>query len=323
MLDTVWQLATIALLGLGGVLLYIRRTPGFINGLVFIGIVLLGHLIHLIWRQTGDYSGAIRLAHMAAFPLLLTLPQRFRASTMAAGPQVDQLAEHAQETKRYGADPKAVHALLGLAAEADGGHATRSITRAVARTMLADLCFLMRASEDGGHLSIDGGYDLIREDYIEGSTIENTTVPRLASAIQRGRPLRVPADGTSDDARALAGLLGLREIGDVLEAPIQTPENRSLGALVLLSPFSHRQWDNDDQNLLVSVASALVPIMERGGAAVAVPAAADRGCCGACSAEMTNSRNSWRPSHWRQKDQPRNWRRWRVCARRMSRRTPR
>ncbi|HET6846040.1 MAG TPA: ATP-binding protein, partial [Anaerolineales bacterium] len=39
--------------------------------------------------------------------------------------------------------------------------------------------------------------------------------------------------------------------------------NQSLGALVLLSPFSHRQWDADDQNLLVSVASALAPVLQR------------------------------------------------------------
>jgi signal transduction histidine kinase len=190
---------------------------------------------------------------------LLTLPQRLRAPVAQAA----NAAKAAPEAKRYGADPRAVHALLGLAAETDAAHATRSITRAVARTMLADLCFLMRPAEDAGHLLIASGYDLIREDYIDGSSIENTTVPRLASAIQRSKPLRVAASGTSEDARALAGLLGLRDAGDLLEAPILTSENESLGALVLLSPFSHREWDADDQSLLVSVASALVPVLQR------------------------------------------------------------
>ncbi len=272
--DTLWQLGTIGLVGLGATLLLIRRTAGFANGLVFAGLILLGHLIHLIWRGPGDYSGAIRLAHMAAFPLLLTLPQRVRAPDMATTPDVNQASDQIQEAKRYGADPRTVHALLGLAAEVDGAHAAKSIARAVARTMLADLCFLINPSEDTGHISIAGGYDLIREDYIEGSVIQNTTVPRLASAIQRGRPLRLAIDGTSEDARALATLLGLPDAGDVLEAPIQTPENQSLGALVLLSPFSHRQWDGEDQNLLVSVASALVPIMQRGGGNEALPAQA-------------------------------------------------
>jgi signal transduction histidine kinase len=263
-LDTVWQVGTIALLALGATVLYIRRVNGFAFGLAFAGLALLGHLIHLVWRGPGDYSGAIRLAHMAAFPLLLTLPQRVRGAVATTVPPSEEAPLQRPEAKRYGADPRTVHALLGLAAEADGSHALRSVARAVARTMLADLCLLMNSSEDGGHLSIVAGYDLIREDYIEGSVIESTSVPRLASAIQRNRPLRVAADGTAEDARALAGLLGLREHGDLLEAPILTPENDSLGALVLLAPFSHREWDNEDQNLLVSVASALVPVMQRG-----------------------------------------------------------
>jgi signal transduction histidine kinase len=262
LLDTLWQLATIALLGLGGAVLYIRRSEDFTKGLVFAGLVLLGHLIHLIWRGLGDYSGAIRLAHMAAFPLLLTLFQRAREATFPSGTQAEPTSDQSQEARRYGADPRAVHALLALATE--GGRTIQTVSRAVARTMLADLCLLMEPSAEVDHISIAGGYDLIREDYLEGSIIENATVPRLASAIQRGRPLRVAAKGTSEDARALAGLLGLREAGDLLEAPILTPENESLGALVLLSPFSHRQWDIEDQNLLVSVASALVPVMQRG-----------------------------------------------------------
>jgi signal transduction histidine kinase len=83
--------------------------------------------------------------------------------------------------------------------------------------------------------------------------------------MQRGRPLRLQAGGTADDLKNLGQLLGLKDPGDLLSAPIVTAENEGLGALVLLSPYSHRRWDTDDQNLLVSAAGALAPRLQRGG----------------------------------------------------------
>ena len=41
-----------------------------------------GHLLYMmIGRIAGDFPGAVRLAHMAAYPILLTLPQRFPTAT--------------------------------------------------------------------------------------------------------------------------------------------------------------------------------------------------------------------------------------------------
>jgi len=261
--NILWQVATIGLLGLGAALLYIRRTEGFVNGLAFIALAILGHAVHLIAREAGDYSGIVRLAHVAAFPLLLTLSQRYRATEAESSPVVPGQEPRAVEPKRYGADSKTVHALLGLIADADTPKVNQAMARAVSHTMLADLCFITFFTDDERHLDIASGYDLIREDYLQGTRVDVGLIPRLASSIQRGRPLRLPATGTSDDLKGLGDLLGLKDVGDVLGAPIVTPENDVLGALVLLSPYSHRHWNSDDQNLLVSIAGALVPLIRR------------------------------------------------------------
>jgi signal transduction histidine kinase len=263
--NVLWQLVTVVVLVLGAALLYIRRTDGFPIGMAFVFIALVGHIVHLIVREAGDYSGIVRLAHMAAFPLLLTLSQRGAAqstqtSRVEAGPELP-----AAEPKRYGADAKTLHALLGLAGETDPTKLHQAIARAVAHTMLADLAFIFLPGEDPGQLDIASGYDLIREDYLQGTRLDATLVPRLSNAIQRGRPLRLQAGGTADDLRNLAKLLGLKDPGDLLSAPIVTAENEGLGALVLLSPYSHRRWNTDDQNLLVSAAGALAPRLQRGG----------------------------------------------------------
>ena len=48
-------------------------TRRFGVALLFIGF--LGHVGHLLFQIEGNYSGIVRLAYMAAYPILLTLPQ--------------------------------------------------------------------------------------------------------------------------------------------------------------------------------------------------------------------------------------------------------
>ena len=256
--NTLWQVATIGLLVVGAVLLYVRRTEGFANGMAFLGLAFLGHAVHLFAREAGDYSGILRLAHVAAFPLLLTLSQRFGAAPEGSTQEIP-----AADLKRYGADAQTVHALLSLAAETDTAKSNQAMARAVARTMLSDLCFVMLLTGDKGNVDIASGYDLIREDYLQGTRLDSTRVPRLANSIRRGRPLRLPATGTVDDIKGLGDLLGLKDPGNLLSAPIITPENEALGALVLLSPYSHREWSADDHNLLVSIAGSMAPLIQR------------------------------------------------------------
>jgi signal transduction histidine kinase len=261
--NVLWQVATLGLLGSGAALLYIRRTEGYVNGLAFLALAILGHLIHLIAREAGDYSAIVRLAHIAAFPLLLTLAQRFPVPVAEGVIEAGAPEPVAIEARRYGADSKTVHALLGLAGDTDASKTNQAIVRAVSHTMLADLCFLLFFTEDKRDLDVTSGYDLIREDYLQGTRVAVGVIPRLVNAFQRGLPIRLPATSTSDDLNGLGDLLGLKEVGDVLGAPVITPENDVLGALVLLSPYSRRQWNSDDQNLLVSIAGALVPLIQR------------------------------------------------------------
>ena len=262
--NTLWQVVTLGLIGLGAALLYIRRTEGFSSGLAFLGLVFLGHAAQLLAQEAGDYSAAVRLAHMAAFPLLLTLTQRFGAPSVVGAPAAGEQEGRLPESRRYGADPKTIHALLALVAESSSAKANQVIARAVCCTMLSDLCFILCLTGNEDELEIASGYDLIREDYLQGTRLKSALVPRLAGSIQRGRPLQLPATGASGEIRGLGDLFGLKDPGSLLSAPVMTPENDVLGALVLLSPYSHREWNTDDQNLLVSIAGALSPMIERG-----------------------------------------------------------
>lgn len=130
--------------------------------------------------------------------------------------------------------------------------------------MLADLCFLIYLTDDNKQMVIASGYDLIREENLEGSNLSSSAIPMLANALQRGRPLRLPDSSTSPDMQGLSELLGLESAGHLLSVPILIGPKESIGGVLLLSPYSNRLWGSDDQSFLANISSSLVSIIERG-----------------------------------------------------------
>ena len=262
--DTYWQLASIGFSLLGLFLLAVRRPNGWGYGIAVFLLSFLGHLLYLmIGRVEGDFPGAVRLAHMAAYPILLTLPQRFPTASSALT-SVKQQDAPVGERRKYSTDPKTFHALLALAAESSTEKLSLAITRAIAQTMLADLCFLIYLTDNNNQMQIASGYDLIREENLEGGSLNKTVIPMLTNALQRGRPLRLPASSTSADIKGLSDMLGLTNPGHLLSVPIITPDKEPLGGVLLLSPYSNRLWSAEDQAFLTNIAVSLVPIIQRG-----------------------------------------------------------
>jgi signal transduction histidine kinase len=268
--DWFWQISSLLAALIGIATLFIRKPDGMWNGIILLGIGILGHVGHLLFPVEGNYSGIVRLAYMAAYPILLTLPQRFSTPSTAiinapARPisQRQDTATGMTERRRYSTDPKTFHAMLALAAESNPKKISQAITRAIAQTMLSDLCFMIYLIDNNNQLQIAGGYDLIREDSLDGGILNKNAIPMLANSLQRGRPLRMPASSTSADVKGLGDILGLTNPGHLLCVPILTPEKESLGGVLLLSPYSDRTWTAEDQAYLSNIAVSLVPIIKR------------------------------------------------------------
>ncbi|MDQ2693399.1 MAG: ATP-binding protein, partial [Chloroflexota bacterium] len=262
--DTYWQLASIAFSLLGLIILGLRRPNGWGYGLAMFMLSLAGHLLYLmVGRTDGDFPGAVRLAHMAAYPILLTLPQRFPSPANRLT-SIKQQDAPIGERRKYSTDPKTFHALLALAGESQTDKLSQAITRAIAQTMLADLCFLIYLTDNNSQMQIASGYDLIREENLEGGSLNKAIIPMLTNALQRGRPLRLPSSSTSADIKGLSDLLGLTNPGHLMSVPIISPEKEPLGGVLLLSPYSNRLWSAEDQAFLTNIAASLVHIIQRG-----------------------------------------------------------
>jgi signal transduction histidine kinase len=261
--DGLWQLGSIGFAVFGLFLLLIRRPNGWGNGMAVFLLAFTGHLLHMIFgRIDGSFPGAVRLAYMAAYPILMSLPQRFPAP--ATGPTTIKPVAPSDERRRYSTDPKTFHALLALAAESTSEKVSQAITRAIAQTLLADLCFLIYLTDNNNQMQIASGYDLIREENLEGGSMNKNMIPMLTNALQRGRPLRLPSSSTSADIKGLGDLLGLSSPGHLMSVPIVTPEKDPIGGVLVLSPYSNRLWSAEDQAFLANIALSLVPVIQRG-----------------------------------------------------------
>jgi len=261
--DSYWQIGSLALALFGLFLLLVRRPNGWGNGMAVFLLAFAGHLLHLIFGRTdGDFPGAVRLAYMAAYPVLMTLSQRFPAPQPVR--TTIKPTAPSEERRRYSTDPKTFHALLALAAETRADKLSQSITRAIAQTLLADLAFLIYLTDNNHQLQIVSGYDLIREETVEGGSINKNMIPMLTNSIQRGRPLRLPSSSTSADIKGLSAMLGLNTPGHIMSVPIITPDKDVIGGLLVLSPYSNRLWSAEDQAFLSNIAASLVPVIQRG-----------------------------------------------------------
>jgi len=267
--DLIWQIASLIFIAIGALILFIRKPDGLWNGITFLALAFLGHVGYLMFGAEGNYSGIVRVAYMAAYPILLTLPQRFPAPGNTAPKPTLEKSQDAlpagigQERRRYSTDPKTFHAMLSLAAETNATKVSHAITRVIAQTMLADLCFLIYLTDNNNQAVIAGGYDLIREESLEGGSLNKSVIPMLANSLQRGKPLRLPASSTSVDIKGLAEILGITNPGHLLSVPIITVEKESMGGIILLSPYSNRMWSAEDQAFLSNIATSIVPIIQR------------------------------------------------------------
>jgi signal transduction histidine kinase len=259
--DTVAEMYALLLAGLGLLLLLIRRPLQWGAGVAMLAFILAGHSAQLLLPiEEGSIPAAVRLAQMAAYPILLFLPQRFPL-WVALSPGLSQPAAPQPAAPTF--LPAAQFAsILRLAEQGDDDLQCRSIVQLVASAMNAEVCLLVSAPDPQGVIAVRCGYDLIREDFLAVGTLDSKNVPVVASALRRTQSLRLADESTSPDVVGLAQALGIERSGHLLVAPIAPEEDQALAGLILLTCYTNRPWTSKDQASIDSIAAALVHLLQ-------------------------------------------------------------
>lgn len=165
------------------------------------------------------------------------------------------------ERRRYSADPRTVRAWIEVSQATEATAMLNSLAKALGHTLLADLCYLVSHIEYG-HIVLQTGFDLIREESLQGVMIEQTQAPALSSAVQRSKALRMSVtDERVTDLHALSAALGLNEAGSLMYVPFST-NDRPQGGVLFLSPYAKRVWSVEDQNYLATEFPLIAQIFE-------------------------------------------------------------
>lgn len=273
--DVIWELTALFIVITGMAILIFSRPNGWGFGVGMLSASMAGIVAHLLLPLEGDFSGFMRLGQLAAFPLLPTLLHHLSAPehapetgvlSLPAGTPVGVFPRK-QERRRYSTDPRTVHAWLEMTTANSPEKVMAGMAKALSHTMLADLCFIV-TGPNYGHVVFQSGYDLIREEEMHGTMLDQSQLPQLTNALSRGKLLRVTEKDTQPpDLRAISAALGLNESGSLLFIPLVLDEQPQ-GGILFLSPYSNRQWTTDDQNYLASetevIARILRDVLEKG-----------------------------------------------------------
>ena len=242
---------SLVILFLGGLILILRRPTGWGFGISMLGLLFLGHLFeYLIPMPGSDFPGVVRLAQMAAYPLLLTLPNRFVA------PAHTLAQSRVDEIQRSFTQSDLLQAVLSLGTERQPEKICYRITSEVADLMNADLVLLITIPNGPGPMVINCGYDHEQGVAHQAISFAETAAPTLVKKLRKKQVAHMLASTTGIEMTELSHALGYPQLGPLLAVPIG-----EIGALnynlVLMSPASNREWTSSDEASLSQIAAAL------------------------------------------------------------------
>ncbi len=260
--DALGSLLSLGMILIGGIILWRRSPESWGLGLAMQVLLFLGDLAQLIAPVLeSDYPGALRLAQMAAYPILLTLPQRFLPapageSQTAVTPQFfkDTLAES-----------------LALARQTDPEKIYPTMASLLCQAMSAEVCLIAYPIDGRDQLGVQCGY--IRaargggNEQIAEHVLDGPLASTVANALRRSRPLRLPASSTVEGLPGLAHALPGGKVGPLLAVPLQAAPAEDprapLSGVVLFSPSSDHSWSAADQALLTHWVEAFIPLIRQ------------------------------------------------------------
>jgi signal transduction histidine kinase len=107
--ERISQVIALICIVIGIVQLILRRPQAWANGFFMLVILFSGHLFQLLFPNwQGNYAGPVRLAQIVAYPILLTLPQRFISTSKKTSQPNKHVRKEKSESSGEGLDSNQV-----------------------------------------------------------------------------------------------------------------------------------------------------------------------------------------------------------------------
>jgi hypothetical protein len=253
--DLLWADLMVVAIVAGLIGLIYKKPDGWGVGVGFLAINLTGLTAHLVYpMQPGDYVGLVRLVQVFTYPLLPVLTRRFTLPPSPANvyaPPPIQVGP--PERTRFTAESRTIDTWLQLSAQERSEPFHKLLVKAIAQTMVADICLLISVPDSQKQVRINAGYDLIRQETLGEGKIKGENIPEILRAFDQNLPLILLVGGpVSKDLKSFRDILNLKAPSNSMFIPILYHQEPIAG-LLLCSPYSSRIWDITDESYLYSV----------------------------------------------------------------------
>ncbi len=274
LIDLVGGIFAVIMLTVGIFTLLVRKPALWGFGLFSFSILITGYALHMVGLLNNyDYPIAVFIAQLAVYPLLLLLPLRLpppvggKQSEMSEKEKEDLLRHIEQQQaildrRPSFTDPKILQSIIDIMDEGDQEVICQKIVLTISRIMRADLCALLLPPDENGEIVVGCGYDSKNENMIENFAVAAEDLPEINTAINNGevRNFLVPAD--FPELEVIAGSLSLETTGPVLFVSVLSSSEVPISGLILLSPYSGREWTEGDEYYFNILAKLLVHFLQ-------------------------------------------------------------
>ena len=163
-------------------------------------------------------------------------------------------------TPSYPVPPRTLHTLLSLAAENRPEKIPAAISRAIANTLRAEICFLVSIPDEEGNITIFEGFNLVAEEILPGSTISDKYKPIISEKLLISQPYW---NNDPEDVSKFIQNSPVKMKSPILMCPVTTTHREPIGGVILLTPFSHRTWNSNDLIQLTAMVDTVAHILQR------------------------------------------------------------
>lgn len=258
-LNSAWSGYALAILT-GGILIFLIQRPLMWGaGAGMLGLLLAGHLAQLLFPTLmEDYPGAVRLVELAAYPLLLLLPQRLSLYTPAQRLQGGDLSP-AQRSQLL----RTIQSWIAFETNPQEAQQYRSLAEILCQLFAIEAAaILVPDDSDPGNGRLYS-FERATDHHKTSIRISNEQAPILWNALNRLRPIRMHTSSSTADLEQICEALELPP-GNLLAIPVvDTSKSWTLG-LLLFTFRPDQTWSNTDQDDATEFAKGLAQVLHHG-----------------------------------------------------------
>jgi len=245
--DQIINIFAIVLIVAGSILLLQKRTSGWEYGIAMLSILFFGYLaqVFLSTVATNGLSTYVRLAELAAYPLLIALPQRYL--------QAADLGKKEIVT----ADPVFLSRLyMNMTEEPNAYLSGRLLVEEMVNQFNASLCILVELRETDS-LMVRNVFDTRKGNLEIPTSLDPGLSPLLLKSLQSYKALRLSSSSSVTEIALITQELGVESMGHAMVVPLRNFGYPVMG-IILVRSSKYARWDSAEVDAVRMMAAPLV-----------------------------------------------------------------